>query len=331
MLPMPLRPATACLIAALLLPAATAAGAAGDPPREPCAVLRPIAPDVYLWPGRDGEPDTKNRGRTANAIALRGSHGWVVVDPGPSRQAGKALRCGLRRLAPLPVAALINTHPHPENVLANIAFPGVPIYASSDAAQAMRGRCARCFARLRKAVGARALAGTRPVLPDQTVATVTEIAPGGRALRLLPLGSAHSPGDLAVLDRESGTLIVGDAGNPQRLPDLRDGQMADAIAAFATLLEQPARRVVGSRGGAHEPTALAPPLAYLRTLWALAGEAVRAGEYTLRAPMSEYASLGGHAGQHALNLQHAYREAEELWWREPQSPAEKAASGAAEP
>lgn len=328
---MPLRPRTASLIGALLLPASlTAAHAAGNAPQERCAALRPIAPGVYLWSGLVGEPTAENRGRTANAIALRGRTGWVVIDPGPSRQAGQALRCGLRRLAPLPVAALINTHPHPENVLANIAFPGVPIYASSEAAAAMRGRCARCFTRLRKAVGARALAGTRAVVPDREVAAVTEIAPGGRALRLLPLGTAHSPGDLAVLDRESGTLIAGDAGNPQRLPDLRDGQVAGAIAALATLREQPASRVVGSRGGPQDPAALAPPLAYLRTLWALAGEAVRTGEYALRAPMSEYASLGGHTEQHALNLQHAYREAEELWWREPQSPSETGASRAAE-
>src|SRR5262245_53292267 len=133
----------AALFAALLLPAAHAAPPKASPAR--CAVLHPLAPGVFLWPGRDGEPAVANRGRTAHSFALRGADGWVVVDPGPSRRAGEALRCALRRLAPVPVAAVINSHPHPENTLGNIAFPGVPIYASSAAAQAMRDRCTRCL------------------------------------------------------------------------------------------------------------------------------------------------------------------------------------------
>lgn len=308
--PRPPEHRTARLGAALLLSlAATPADAAN------CEKPQQVAPGVYLIAASSPEATPQNGGRGGNSVLLLGSRGVTVIDPGPSLKAGRALRCSLRRLTARPVVALINSHPHPKQVLANGAFPGVPIYASQEATEAMRERCAPCRERLAKQVGEDQMAGTVPHLPNHPIERPTALRPGGRALLLLPLGHAHSPGDLVVIDRASGTLISGDLGNSATLPVLTDGRLAGWISALRDLLER--RDVATVIPGFGPPTplgALNKPLDYLQRLRQYAEDQVGKGE--MQAPNTvpdELRPFGNEAAQ-LLNLQHAMREAEERWW-----------------
>lgn len=301
----------AAALASALPPSAGASAPAN------CPAAEAIAPGVYLVPGSGDLPSPANAGQVVNRVFLVGAQGVVLIDPGPTPEAGEALRCTIGRVSALPVIAIIDTHPHPENVLAALAFPEAPVHATSAAAEAMARRCAACQQRLAAQIGDDRLAGLRPRLPERLVSARTTLALGGRSLELIPLGAAHSPGDLAVLDRASGWLIGGDVVNVEDLPDLHDGRVADWIAALRMVSALPAvSGIVPGRGRPATPQDLENPLRYLDTLWSLARQRVETPDgfvppVTLPDRLQAFA---GDAGRHALNLQHALREAEELWW-----------------
>ena len=297
---------------ALALPAAAAT----------CTKLQRVADGVYLHAATSPLASRANGGRTGNSVVLVGRSGVTVIDPGPTLNAGRALTCGIRRLTRRPVVALIDTHPHPEQVLANGAFPGVPIYASRTTAETMQRRCTSCRARLEATIGQREMAGTEAVIPDRLIATATRIEPGGRPLLLLPLGDAHSHGDLAVIDETTGTLISGDLGNNATLPDLRDGNTAGWIAALRGLTERTdVQRVIPGFGPPTEPAALQRPLDYLQALQQFSEREVAAGEMMPPAGVPDVLRpFGGSEEMQLLNLQHVFREAEEGWWAKPSGP-----------
>jgi glyoxylase-like metal-dependent hydrolase (beta-lactamase superfamily II) len=286
-----------------------------------CPAAEAVAPGVFMLRGSGGVPTPENGGKVANRVFLVGPTGVVVIDPGPTGEAAAELRCTIARHSGRPVVAVVNTHPHPENVLANAAFADLPIFAASEAIEAMRTRCRHCRAELLARIGS-ASHGDDPdaaiLLPDQAVDRRLRVAPGGREIELIPLGAAHSPGDLAILDRDSGVLIAGDVGNA--LPELRDGSVPAWIAALATLRALPAvRRVIPGRGPAYAPAALAGPADYLATLWRVARERLDSPDgFVPPASLPDaLASFIGEPAQHQLNLQHALREAEQAWWQRP--------------
>lgn len=298
-----------------LLAAALAVPTAG---LAACPVTERLADGVFLLAGEGGTPSPGNRGEVVNRVVLIGPTGVVVVDPGPTPEAGQQLRCAIAQLTRLPVVAIVATHPHPENVLAAHAFPEAPLHAAAGAADAMARRCAVCQARLATQIGAPQLAELRPRLPDHRVAQILALSPGGRSLALIPLGAAHSPGDLAVLDTASGILVGGDAANVDELPDLHDGQVNAWAAALRRLATLPGvAAVVPGRGQPFAPRRLDEPLRYLDALWQFARQRVEAPDgfvppASLPLPLRAFP---GDPARHALNLQHALREAEDAWWQ----------------
>lgn len=302
-------------LASTCLAATVAQAATGCPSAEA------IAPGVYLVAGRDGEPSPANAGEVVNRIFLTGPQGVTIIDPGPTPAGGLALRCTIdRTIGPtsrLSVAAVILTHPHPENVLAATVFPEATIYASRQAAEAMASRCERCQKHLATLIDQPALGELPPPRPNHPITGRQTITAGGRVLELIPVGAAHSPGDLAVLDKASGLLIGGDVVNVDALPDLHDGHIPAWRDALSTLAGEPAvAAVVPGRGRPFLPARLAEPLRYLDALWQLARQRVETPDgfvppSTLPAPLQAFP---GDPTRHALNLQHALREAEDAWW-----------------
>lgn len=304
-------------VAAFAVSPTFAARAATD-----CPLAEAVGPGIHLLAGRNGAPSPANAGQVVNRIFLVGTQGVVVIDPGPTPAAGDALRCTIARTTPLPVVAIVLTHPHPENVLAATAFPEAEIIASAQAAEAMARRCERCQQHLAALIGEPALAAVPPPRPGQQLASRRVITAGGRALELIPLGAGHSPGDLAVLDTASGLLIGGDVANVDELPDLHDGKILDWRNALRLLASEPGViGVVPGRGQPFVPRRLGETLRYLDALWLLARQRVEMPDgfvppSTLPVALNAFP---GDATRHALNLQHALREAEEAWWTQPPS------------
>ncbi|SAL01871.1 MBL fold metallo-hydrolase [Caballeronia ptereochthonis] len=196
-----------------------------------------IAPGVYAFIGNGEAVAPANHGIVANNGFIVGPEGVTVIDTGPSYRYGRAMIEAIRKVTPLPVKLVIITHQAPEFVFGAAAFrdDDVPILAHARTAQLIRERCSICLANLRKTLGDDEMAGSRVTVPDKTVNGTTEMESGGRKLQLLHFGPASTPGDLAVLDTQSGVLFAGGLVSNGRIPELRNEQIPGWLAALENL------------------------------------------------------------------------------------------------
>ncbi|WP_244140062.1 MBL fold metallo-hydrolase [Caballeronia sp. BCC1704] len=238
-----------------------------------------IAPGVYAFIGTGNAVAPENHGIVANNGFIVGKSGVTVIDTGPSYRYGRAMIEAIRKVTPLPVTLVIITHQAPEFVFGAAAFrdQNVPILAHVRAAQLIHDRCSICLANLRKTLGEDEMAGSRVTVPDRTIDGTTEIENGGRKLQLLHFGPASTPGDLAVLDTETGVLFAGSLVSNGRIPELRNEQIPGWLAALENLRALDLNTVVPAFGPPLRGDAILQTGLYLRELDASVKQAYKSG------------------------------------------------------
>jgi glyoxylase-like metal-dependent hydrolase (beta-lactamase superfamily II) len=241
---------------------------------------RQIAPGVYVFIGDGDAVAPANHGIVSNNGFIVGTSGVTVIDTGPSYRYGRAMIEAIRKVTPLPVELVIITHQGPEFVFGASAFRdrGVPILAHERTAQLIRERCHICLANLRKTLGEDEMAGSRVTVPDRTVKGTTEIDSGGRKLQLLHFGPASTPGDLAVLDTQTGVLFAGSIVSNGRIPELRNEQIPGWLAALENLRALDLNNVVPGFGPTLHGDGIMQTGVYVRELEAAVKRAYKNGE-----------------------------------------------------
>jgi len=168
---------------------------------------RQIAPDTWLLEGSTDNFAKDNGGNIVNAGFIVTDSGVVVIDTGPSRRYGEAMRKAIAAVSDKPVIQVLLTHHHPDHVLGNQAFADVPIGALAGTTELMRKHGDALAENMYRMVGDW-MRGTETLLPTQTL-TAGVLEFGGHRLRLVPL-SGHTGADLAILDEHTGVLFAGD-------------------------------------------------------------------------------------------------------------------------
>ncbi|MBL8346760.1 MAG: MBL fold metallo-hydrolase [Rubrivivax sp.] len=188
------------------------------------ADIQALADGVWLLPGRferDRQPD-------GNSVLLQGREGLVLIDSGRHAEHTGAL-VEWARSRGQPIRVVLNTHWHLDhlggNVLLRGAMPGLRAMASAAVREAVAVRMPRTVEDLRRMLAEPGLdVATRRMVdidlallqqraqlaPDELVADAPhDLSPAGRPLRV-GVERGVSGGDLWVLDRASGTLVIGD-------------------------------------------------------------------------------------------------------------------------
>lgn len=204
-----------------------------------------IGDGIWMVAGADDVIGIANGGAIASSVIMASNAGAIVVDTGPSLAFGKALDALAQQVTGTPVARVYITHLHPDHSFGNGAFPGAGIHALPETRTDLQ-REGTGFedAMYRLLVGW--MAGTELVLPRGDV-TSGDVSFGGRALHMLAL-SGHSEGDLAILDKASGTLIAGDLVFHNRTPATPHADFAGWQAALATLAATDHAQLVPGHG-----------------------------------------------------------------------------------
>jgi len=207
---------------------------------------RQIADDVWLLEGSTDNFDKANGGNIVNTGFIVTDAGVVVIDSGPSRRYGEALRAAIASVTDRPVIKLLLTHHHPDHVLGNQAFTDVPIAALAGTTELLREQGNAMAENMYRLVGDW-MRGTEVVLPTETLAPGT-LDIGGRALRLLAL-RGHTGADLAILDERSGVLFAGDILFYQRALTTPNSPGLDVwLEDLDTLEALPWKRLVAGHG-----------------------------------------------------------------------------------
>ncbi len=208
-----------------------------------------VASNVYALIGTGDTVTRDNRGRVANAGFIVGPSGVIVIDTGVSYQHGKQILDAIRKVTDLPVELVILTHAVREFVFGAAAFAdaGARVAAHSETRDLMKARCARCLEHLIEELGDE-MGGSRLVLPDMLLDNDRFISAGGAEIEVLFFGWAATPGDVAVLHKETGTLFAGGLVSAHHVPPIRDADFEGWQRALRELLALPLQRVVPGFG-----------------------------------------------------------------------------------
>lgn len=207
---------------------------------------RLIADNTWLLEGSTDNFAKDNGGNIVNVGFIVTEPGVVVIDTGPSKRYGEALRQAIARVTEKPVIQVLLTHHHPDHALGNQAFKDVPIGALAGTTELLHEQGDSLAENLYRMVGDW-MRGTEVVLPTQVLEPGVRTF-GNHDLRLVAL-TGHTGADLAILDQSTGVLFAGDLVFYQRaLTTPNSPGLAAWLADIATLQGLPWTIVVPGHG-----------------------------------------------------------------------------------
>jgi cyclase len=198
------------------------------------AVAQRIGPDLYAY--------VSTNDSSANSTFLVGDKGILVVDTGLNAQEGRKLLEEIRKISPLPVRWIVNTHYHPDHRGGNdvVGPDAVVISTEFTLDQVVREMQAQSAKNGRKLADAH-----EPVV---AIGAAHDDGPtlyvGGHEVRIYHPGPAHTRGDLVVYFPDQHALATGDLFLNNSCPAMDDGDMENWIAALDHILTLPVDHVV---------------------------------------------------------------------------------------
>ncbi len=175
-----------------------------------------VASKSWAVLGRTEYFSMDNGGNIVNVAFVEVPDGVVVIDTGPSKRYGDALRVLIEKTVPgKPILRVYNTHHHPDHFLGNQSFDASVIAAPQKVIDNI-GLEGNGFAdNLYRLLGDW-MRGTNAVAPGIALQADREEI-GGRAFSLYYL-SGHTSSDFVIRDDETGVLFAGDLAFLYRAP-----------------------------------------------------------------------------------------------------------------
>ena len=216
-------------------------------------VVENVADGVYVHHGKHLDIDTGYQGDICNISFVVGSKGVAVIDTGGSLKVGTQLRAAIRKVTPLPVLYVINTHVHPDHVYGNAAFltsnshEAEPVFVGHEKlANTMELRREQ-YSKLNAKLLHEDAVGSELVKPTLIVKNTLELDLGDRKLTLTAHPVAHTNTDVSLIDVKSSTLFTGDLLFIERTPVV-EADIKGLIAEIEKLKASPATQVVPGHG-----------------------------------------------------------------------------------
>ena len=303
------------ILTALIVTLPLAAPHSPAPPHEYILTPIQVATDSYVVVGRTEDFSPANGGNIVNTAFVVTGNGVVVIDTGPTRRYGEALRDAIRQVTDEPIREVWLTHHHPDHILGNQAFSDVPIAALPATAQGIQAEGDAFAANVYRMVGDWAK-GTEPVAATRTL-TAGMHTVGRHRFRLLAL-HGHTEGDLAILDESTGVLFAGDLLFHDRAPTTPHADIASWLRAIDTLTQLAPTVVVPGHGAPVKDAQRLRPveqtrqwLTWLqRTLTEAADSGLDPAEIAARPVPAELATMARAREELARSLAHVYRRME---------------------
>ncbi|SDX32474.1 quinoprotein relay system zinc metallohydrolase 1 [Marinobacter mobilis] len=168
---------------------------------------REVAPDTWVIEGSTGNFSRDNGGNIVNVSFVITDDGVVVIDTGPSRLYGEALRRLVESKTSQPIRYVLNTHHHPDHVFGNQAFEPETLYMLETGRQRLREDGDAFSDNMYRMVGDW-MRGTDVVVPPNTLQPgILDV--GDHRFQILEL-TGHTGSDMVLLDETTGVLFASD-------------------------------------------------------------------------------------------------------------------------
>lgn len=230
----------------------------------------PVRANVYAIVSPHLEaPNPHNQGWMSNVAFVVGRDGVLLFDTGSSEAIGRAIVQAVRAVTDKPIRWVVNSHEHGDHWLGNAGVAGLetPIYASVTAAANMRKEGSNWVGQFKELTGG-ATGESALRLPDQIIQARRKQMLSDIEVEFIPVGPAHSPGDMVVWLPQAQVLLAADVLFNQRLPVTFDSDLANWMKILKDVLEplQPLA-VVPGHGPVGDLATLQAERRYFETLW----------------------------------------------------------------
>lgn len=220
-----------------------------------CHALEPIqvSRSAYYVRGESGAASLANRGFVSNAGFVITNEGVVVFDALGTPALGRELLAAIRLLTRQPIRRVIVSHYHADHFYGLEAFkgPGTQIWAHQAARASLHGEAARQdLAEHSRTLAPWVLPDMPLVEPDRWLDEGETFHLGGLTFRVLQVGPAHTPEDLALVLEEERVLFAGDLMSGGRDPLAGEADSKAWIAALDRLLAFEPQVLIGGHGAA---------------------------------------------------------------------------------
>ncbi len=207
-----------------------------------------LGEQVYVHYGVHEDISEGYHGDICNISFVVGSKGVAVIDTGGSLKIGQALLESIRKITPLPILYVINTHVHPDHIYGNAAFSRenpqfVGHFKLADAMERRREN----YTRINNTYLGDAAQGSELIKPTMTVQTLLDLDLGDRKLTLTAYPTSHTNTDITVWDSKSKTLWSGDLLFIERTPSI-DGDIKGWIATIDHLKLTDTAQIIAGHG-----------------------------------------------------------------------------------
>ncbi|OLS99485.1 hypothetical protein BJF90_08205 [Pseudonocardia sp. CNS-004] len=255
--------------------------------------LNRIADGCYAWFEPPGSWGLANSG-----IVVSGDE-VLVVDTQNDVPRARGLRDAVREVAGSgEVGTVVNTHADGDHWFGNQFFDGARILATAEAAAEMRelthdprlirkaaaaaeGRELRDFLNWRAEMFD--YTDWRPVFPTETVTAKSSITISGTQVDLIPVGPAHTRGDVVVHVPERGVVFAGDIVFQRSTPMVWTGPVSNYVAACEMILALEPVAVVSGHGPVAGRSGIRELCDYLTMVLEHASKRFAAGDTQLEA------------------------------------------------
>ena len=301
----------AAVLAGLLLTTGTLRA---DPPHDYALQARALAPGVWVVEGDNADFSRANGCNIINTAFIATGDGVVVINSGPSRRYGEALRALIARTTEEPIRELVQLNLHPDHGLGHQAFADVPRRATA-ATRAGVQREGKAFEDNLYRLCGDWMAGTALLPPDSPVPLGRQRV-GRRELEWIEL-QGHTGSDLVLVDHTSGIVFAGGLVFRDRIPTTPHARLDEwqrSLDALQAVLP-PHAVLVPSHGPVRaDAAALDQTRGYLQWLQghlrAAAARGLDVNELLKHGLPAPFASWAAADTEYVRNLSHLYPAAE---------------------
>lgn len=200
-----------------------------------------VGPEVYVrrWESFD-----------LNVGLVVGDGAALLIDTRASLAEGRELAAELRRVIPVPVTDVVNTHFHIDHCLGNAVFASSAIWAHRRCAERLAADGAGERVGFADWLPERATEfGEGAVVPaDHRVPDSAGLVVGGRPVVLGHFGPGHTDGDLTVSIPDAEVVFAGDLLEEGAPPSFGDSHPLDWPVTLGRLLDDAPDTVVPGHG-----------------------------------------------------------------------------------
>jgi quinoprotein relay system zinc metallohydrolase 1 len=278
---------------------------------------RQIAQGTFVFEGANEDFSFDNGGNITNIGVIATGDGAVVINTGPSRLFGEALRESIWALTGEPVVQIYISKLHPDHFLGNQAFSGTPIGALDGTINLIRTQGDAFAANMYRMVGDW-MRGTEVYLPTQVVEPGS-VTIGDHDLELIEL-AGHTPADLVVYDRTTGVLFAGGVVFHNRAPTTPHSNLSAWQQSLEKLRSMDFRILVPSHGPiSYDASPIDQTRAYIdwldQTIRSAASNGLDMAEVLLLEPPEPFAAMAVMPVEFHRSVSHLYPDYEKATLR----------------